>query len=237
VQQVAGPGLRFELCWDHQGSAAEGGADLDLHVHRARGATPWFRTTTEINPDDCYYFNCTGRSFATPGLDPLTGQLLALPGWYPASPLDHCRASKYGAAWETAGICNNPRLDVDNIDSIGVPENANIDAPAPGDTFRALVHYYGQDLHASTAAVVEHPIVNIYCGGRLKAVYGQGPDQLQGFDFGSGFAKGQMWRVADVTARLDGAGNIDCAIEALHPPGATTGYWVVSARNNIDLSY
>ena len=39
----------------------------------------------------------------------------------------------------TRGYCANPRLDQDNVDDVGVAENSNIDNPAGGDTFRALV--------------------------------------------------------------------------------------------------
>ena len=36
---------------------------------------------------------------------------------------------------------------------------------------------------------------------------------------------GAMWRVVDVTTHVDAAtGALTCDAEALHPPGATTGY-------------
>ena len=33
-----------------------------------------------------------------------------------------------------------------------------------------------------------------------------------------------MWRVADVTTHIDGAGETTCDVEPVHPPGTTTGY-------------
>jgi hypothetical protein len=106
----------------------------------------------------------------------------------------------------------------------------NIDNPAASDTFRILVHYFA----TSRDAIEEHPLVNIYCGGVLLATFGQAPDTLgslndPGSTFNSpgGWAQGSMWRVADVTAQVDELGNTTgCQIQALHPPGSSSGYWV-----------
>jgi hypothetical protein len=77
-------------------------------------------------------------------------------------------------------------------------------------------------------------MVNIYCGGTLKATYGQKPDLVAGFNNGNqlqgGF--GQMWRVADVTAMVDANGNTtDCTVKAIHPPMMTSGYYVTTNNN------
>lgn len=78
-------------------------------------------------------------------------------------------------------------------------------------------------------AVEEHPIVNLYCGGVLKATYGQASGTLSGFNMGSGNSKGLMWRVADVKASVDRGGNtIDCAVTASHPPRTSAGYYVTT---------
>jgi hypothetical protein len=38
---------------------------------------------------------------------------------------------------------------------------------------------------------------------------------------------GAMWRVADVTVRVDAANHTTgCDVEPLHPAGATRGYWI-----------
>jgi hypothetical protein len=141
-----------------------------------------------------------------------------------------------GNSWSSVNaMCPNPRLDIDNVVSVGRPENANIDAPNNGDTFRTMVHYYGQDFMQSKKTVEEHPIVNIYCGGKLKATYGQAPNQLGPcpgptcFNDGSGWAAGLMWRVADVTAIVDAMGNTtDCVVTPIHPAGQTSGYSVTT---------
>jgi hypothetical protein len=236
VQHVAGPGLRFELCWDHTGTSAQGGADLDLHVHSAKNTSDWFEVKLgpgpkQPNPDDCNFVNCRAEAYAS------TFPASLRPDWgYANSPLAACSGSPSGALWQSnLNACHNPRLDIDNIAEVGRPENTNVDNPKNGEKFRAMVHYFGQDgaRMGSVTPVEEHPIVNVYCGGNLKATYGQAPNTLGPcpgpacFNDGTGYAKGLMWRVADVTVAVDGAGNTtDCAITALKPPGATSGYWV-----------
>jgi hypothetical protein len=44
VQHVAGPGIRFELCWDTTGSS-----DLDLHLHKPNSTTNFFGTTSDYS--------------------------------------------------------------------------------------------------------------------------------------------------------------------------------------------
>ena len=73
---------------------------------------------------------------------------------------------------------------------------------------------------------VAHPLINIYCGGRLRATYGQAPDLVMGFDVSGGNGTGDMWRVADVTTTVVGGVTTDCTITPLHPTGQTSGYWV-----------
>jgi hypothetical protein len=236
VQHVIGPGVRFELCWDHTGPGSSGGADLDLHVHRAGTTTKWFQINTNTpNLDDCNYSDCNPDAYLGCNLFPCTG---IVADWgYAASAIGLCQgapATESGDSWATDGVnCPSPRLDLDNVDIVGRPENANIDTPTDGQTFRALVHYYGQDFDVSTTNVDEHPIVNIYCGGTLKATYGQAPNQLTGFNTGSGWAKGLMWRVADVQAKVTAGVTTDCTVTAIHPPATMSGYYIT---NNV-LTY
>jgi hypothetical protein len=209
VQHVVGPGVRVELCWDTTGSV-----DLDLHVHAPGTTTPFFNsgagTSVSDSTDDCDYRNCKATSFST------------APSWgYAASPLLSCQNGPEGVAWTTIGSCRNPRLDIDNISTLGRPENVSIDAPKNGDKFRALVHYYGG------ASKESHPLVNVYCGGHLTATYGQAPNQTAGFATSGGWAAGDMWRVADITATVNAAGvTTGCTVTALHPAGSTTGYLI-----------
>jgi hypothetical protein len=232
VQHVNGPGVRFELCWDHQGNVAQGGADLDLHVHK-NDNTAWFeKAMNAANPTDCFYQNCT----ALPG-----GVNF---GYGNTTPNDNCKGAQDGPVWNILGYCRNPRLDLDNVFDVAKPENTNIDSPGNGDSFRAMVHYFGQGGNASTNHIDEHPIVNIYCGGTLKATYGQKPDQIpNGFNFGKardnkGFGLGMIWRVADVTATgNDASGNTTCTITPIHPPSTTSGYYVITSEANTDMSY
>lgn len=241
VQHVQGPGVRVELCWDHQGGSDEGGADLDLHVHKYDGTatsnpTPYFMVGSDYNITDCFFGNCTADAnfFGSDAAD----------FGYGNSNINNCKGSKNGTTWQLVGYCANPRLDLDNISEIGVPENTNIDNPGTGDAFRAAVHYFGQDADTSTNVVNQHPIVNIYCGGTLKATYGQAPNTLpDGFNFGMGTdsnfnGKGMIWRVADVEVTgADADGNTTCDVTALHPEGSDDGYWVNTDKNNTDFSY
>jgi hypothetical protein len=263
VQHVMGPGVRFELCWDHTGPGPTG-SDLDLHVHRFEPSLTtqqqWFgmpkgRRTFIASNDDCFWFNC---KVYVANSSRLLNQIGYNVNWgYATSGLSVCSGTPNGADWAnlTPPGCRNPRLDIDNILDVGVPENVNIDNPNNGDQFRAMVHYYGQGStvlgspdYASTenctptaspptAPLVQHPIVNIYCGGKLLASYGQAPNQVSGFDCGIGAAGGEMWRVADVTAQTDAGGNtVGCTIKAIHPAGLTTGYFV-TPQTNTSLSY
>jgi hypothetical protein len=239
VQKVTAPGVRFELCWDHQGSGAQGGADLDLHVHKLDGPSPsptaWFQAVAGVdNPHDCFYANCSALAF--PG-----GADFAYAN---TTPDTTCHGTMGGPTWDMLGFCHNPRMDIDNINSIAVPEITGSDNVTNGDTLRAMVHYYGQDGATSTTTANEHPIVNVYCGGTLKATYGQSPDPIpDGFNFGMGLnvnggGAGMLWRVADVHATgLDVGGNATCTVTPLHPPLTSSGYWVITDRNNVDFSY
>jgi len=219
IVHIGGPGLRFELCWDKTGPS---GADLDLHVHKNGTTSPWFTTNVNnnnINADDCYYYNCTADDF----LFPLSG----VANWgYANSPLSQCQGSPQGTTWALLGYCHNPRLDVDNISTAGIPENMNLDNPVNGATYRAMVHYYG-------GSVTTHPMVNVYCGGVLKATYGASPDLVNGFTSGAGFGAGTMWRVADVTPVVSMGVTTDCTPVLLHPVSDPTAYWVTTG----DRSY
>ncbi|MEZ4400287.1 MAG: thrombospondin type 3 repeat-containing protein [Kofleriaceae bacterium] len=178
--------------------------DIDLHLHRPGTTTDWFSAT-----DDCYYSNCKAGAGAPPA-------------WgYPNSPLAECVGGPEGSQWQTLGYCRNPRLDIDSITNNGVPENINVDNPLDGDTFRVMAHYY-----SGTGPV--HPMVNIYCGGELRGSYGAPADPVPNFDT-SGSSTGDIWRVVDATMSVVG-GLTDCTLAPLHPPAASTGYWVDNTR-------
>jgi hypothetical protein len=125
-----------------------------------------------------------------------------------------------GLQWSSyVGQCANPRLDIDNNleEGIGVPENINIDQPVNGETYRVMVHNFSGGL--------ARPIVNIYCGGELKATLGAAPNQVPNFQGNSIFSIGAMWRALDVTTWVDESGETtDCAIDPLHPPGLEFGF-------------
>ncbi|HVK84789.1 MAG TPA: hypothetical protein VM513_11810, partial [Kofleriaceae bacterium] len=177
--------------------------DLDLHLHRPNNTLSWFSTA---NGATCYYENCKAQA-ASPAT------------WgYANSPLAACVGGPEGTSWAALGFCRNPRLDIDSIQDSGVPENINVDVPEAA-AYRVMVNYFG-----GTGTV--HPVVNVYCGGRLRGSYGQQSAQVSGFDQSGGNATGDMWRVVDVTPVVSNSETTDCALAPLHPPGMSSGYWV-----------
>jgi len=212
IVHIGGPGLRVELCSDRSANT-----DLDLHVHKPGTTTPWFSTTPTgftNNPDDCFYSTCTAGDGGAANWGLAT------------SPLANCSGGPEGPTWTALGYCRNPRLDVDSVYQNGRPENTNIDNPLNGALYRVMVAYFG-----GSGAV--RPLVNIYCGGFLRASYGLGPD-FATMTTSGGYGGGQMWRVVDAAPVVDGTGaTTDCNLTALHPPATTTGYWIT----NNDRSY
>jgi hypothetical protein len=204
---IRAPGFRAELCWNTTGTD-----DVDFWVHRPRNTNPWVSGGTNTG-DNCAYNNCRNNFIRSINW-----------GYAPTPGMD-CREP-------AAAGCQNPRLDIDNIATRGVPENINVDNPNAGDDFRVAVNYYGGPNHAV------QPMVNIYCGGALKATYG-GADAM-GMHFGStpitGFTQsgantsGSLWRVADVVM----TNAADCTLHPLHQNGMAAGYCVAT---NMDRTY
>jgi hypothetical protein len=147
--------------------------------------------------DTCYYANCAGTF----------GSI----NWgYPNSTGLDCPGG--------TGTCKNPRLDLDNISSSS-PENINLDNPRNGETFRVMAHMYG-------GSAATRPVITIYCGGLVRAVFGEAPDPVT-LTRSGGSCGGDTWRVADVTMIVDAAtGLMDCTVAPIVSSG---GYDV---RNN-----
>ncbi len=180
-------------------SDRSGQTDIDTHLHRPDSTGVYW------GADTCYYGNCKAYGTINWG--------------YANSPLSECQGGPEGASWALQGFCRNPRLDIDSISANGVPENVNVDVPQTAKTYRVMINYF-----SGTGAA--HPLVNIYCGGRLRASYGTPADPVMGFDVSGGGSSGDMWRVADVTPTVVNGVTTDCTIDALHPPGQSSGYWV-----------
>ncbi len=200
---IRATGFRAELCWDRTGMT-----DIDFWVHRPRNTAPWVSGGTNTG-DNCAYNNCRNS-------------IIRSINWgYAATPGMDCREPLAG------GGCNNPRLDIDNISTVGVPENINVDNPRAGDDFRVAVNYFG-----GTGAV--RPMVNIYCGGALRATYGgadvggmrYGAEPVTGFNTSGSNSTGSLWRVVDVVMDTPST----CTLNPLRPRGAPSGYCV--ATNN-----
>ena len=159
-----------------------GTTDLDLHLGKQGRTTAWFGTSN--NHEDCFWYNCKTDDSSFP----------------------------YDVAWGYASVGGspNPRLDIDNQTTAGVPENINLDNPADGDQFHVMVHYYNS---TATPDVVTHPIVNVYCGGTRKVTVGLTP-QVEGFDSGylqSSPSLGDGWKALDVTW-VGGVASDACAV-------------------------
>ncbi|TVR00479.1 MAG: hypothetical protein EA398_11275 [Deltaproteobacteria bacterium] len=161
---------------------------VDMDLHLLRDVPG----ATFCTANDCYYANCrAGRG--TGGAN-----------WgYAPSPGEACNRG----AGQT---CPNPRLDIDNIRGQD-PENINVDNPNDGDSFRVMVHMF-------SGTRTTRNTVSIYCGGSLRAVFGEAPDFAITNRSGSGCG-GHTWRVADVIMRVDpGTGATSCDIVPLAGP-------------------
>ena len=135
-----------------------GPTDVDLHLGKTGQTTGW---DTSGAKGDCYYSNMG-------------------PDWGYAKTANYDKNGN----WNTS--MNNPRLDMDNITTVGEPENINVDNPVEGDTFRVMVRHY--DFDASNT----HPVINVYCGGTLKATYGVDP-QVANFN-----SRNDSWKVVEI---------------------------------------
>ena len=162
--KVESDGLRVELCWDTTGPS---GADIDLHLGKNGVTTAWGNIYNTTDNLACYYMNCKY-------------DLSEGPDW------GYEETENYDQDGNRR-MMRNPRLDMDNVVTVGKPENINLDNPKDGDTFRVLVHRFHFDTDFET-----HPVVNIYCGGTLKATYGVDP-QLTGFK-----DENDSWEVVEI---------------------------------------
>ena len=171
ILRVVSQGFRVELCWDTTGNQ---GVDLDLHLAKVDTTTSWKNNTA------CFYQNCKGDPTASSGgSSGGSAYNWNLSGWaYPTT-------GNYNRDGVWVSNLKNPRLDIDNIQSPGIPENINLDNPLDTDTFRIGVNYFSGNL-------LTHPVVNVYCGGTLKATFGVDP-QVSNFN-----GKNKLWKVAEV---------------------------------------
>ena len=181
VQHIIGPGVRFELCWDNSDSSD----DIDLHVHKPGTTTKWFchdGSDDQQQPRRLLLLQLQGRRVS----DAARRRRRSPTGATPTRRSPSASARPKAPTWmSNLNACHNPRLDIDNVgDAPGTPENINIDNPTNGNSFRAAVHYY-----RASSTTDEHPMVNIYCGGTLKATFGKAPDTLAGFNSGYGTAR------------------------------------------------
>ncbi len=222
VIDVLGPGLRVEMCYPESNTQ-----DLDLYMMPTSRAEPWFPEASNsvfggislggVSQNACSWYNCEAELRA-----------LFMPrrvDWgHGNSSLSECEGGPQGDRWRNLGFCSNPRLDIDNnlSEGTGLPENINLDVPTDGEGYRIMIQ--------NVSGTIARPIVNVYCGGRLKATYGAPPDIVPNFSGRRGDSGvGAMWRVAEVypDVSVDGV-TTDCRVDALHPAGQTSGYLVTT---------
>ena len=183
--KVVSTGLRVELCWDTHSDI-----DVDLHLGK-NGTTEVWESLGDSSSEiacACYFSGCKYDSWTRPdwGYD------------------DTYNYDKDGNGPQ---LMKNPRLDIDNTGKGAIPENINIDNPNDGDTFRVLVRHFSnakrECLEYTTVwgqtqcskegdYLTTHPVVNIYCGGALRATYGVDP-QLDDFR-----NKDDSWKVTEI---------------------------------------
>lgn len=174
VLKVASDGLRIELCWDTSNTV-----DIDIHLGKNGVTTSWDPYSyTACTPD-----NCRGDPFGT--ADNHSQYNWSLNGW------TYDRTANYNAngVWcDGDNKLPNPRYDLDNLGEGPYPENINLDNPNDGDTFRIAATY----AYGGANNVISHPVINIYCGGTLKAVYGL-DTQVLNFQ-----QRGDFWKAAEI---------------------------------------
>ena len=199
VLRVVSDGLRIELCWDTNSTV-----DVDLHLGMNGKTTYWAS-------DDCYYSNCKNTGKPNWGYPSTINTILTN-----ASDPDNLVFTEGKTAY-------NPRLDIDNIRKGAIPENINIDNPNGGDTFKVGVRHFQYGTSST------HPVVNVYCGGTLRATYG-------GYvsDTGDSFvyqvnnfnSNDDFWKVVEIKWVDDGRGYKSDACELTPKLNDGTGYVV-----------
>jgi hypothetical protein len=212
IVHVAGEGLRVELCWrPAMGTASI--SDLDLYLHEPDTMTPWFSRIGPVTSSGITLGNSCNWANCGPGL-----RGLPRASWgYANSPLDRCVDGPGGAVWRTLGACPNPRIDVDGHGSASEPrhgyiENINADNPRDGQRFRVLVH--------DCAGPATTPLVNVYCGGFLRATLGAAPETVTLPGGASCSSNDTLWRVADVSVNVNAMGvTTGCAVTPLRATG------------------
>lgn len=224
VIHIEGDGLRVELCW--RPAVDNNQSDLDLYLHDPRNNGDWFNSvapvtqTGVVNANSCHWGNCAPSLRAT-------GLSRADFGYAP-SQLDLCDQGPSGSLWRSMNLCPNPRIDVDGHGRMAEPshgyiENINLDRPRDGETFRVLVH----DCNGPAS----NPILNVYCGGRLRASIGAGSDLVRMPGGRTCSVTDTSWRAADVTVAVDSTGvTTDCTVAPLRDPTTSTGFWFTTSN-------
>lgn len=166
-----------------------GSVDLDLYLGKQGTTSAWKDNTA------CNFSSCKDSSN------------WSVSGW------GYTDTENYDSTGNLKTV-KNPRIN-DNVNTQEISENFYLDNPGVGDTFRAGVHYYPS---SSNTGAQTYPIVNVYCGGILKATFGKDP-QLQDFADGNDF-----WKVVEIMW-LGEYGNDECV---LTPKLDDDGNYVVS---------
>jgi hypothetical protein len=208
VVHVAGEGLRVELCWNPHAIWI---SDLDLYLHEPGSTEPWWNDPGPITfpeviaGNSCNWANCA----------PALRSELPREDWGLAhSPLDRCDRGPAGPGWGFVGHCPNPRIDIDGHGAADEPlhgytENINVDNPTDGQQFRVMVH--------DCMSPPTNPILNVYCGGVLRATLGAGADLVRLPGGTMCATTDTMWRAADVTVHVDDAGvTTGCDVAPIH---------------------
>jgi hypothetical protein len=204
---VKAVGMRVELCWDTSTTT-----DLDLYLHTPFDQATWFspQSGSVVSGLDATTCNTSNCSAILRGLERVD--------WgYADSPLAGCSAPGF-EGFAGLGRCPNPRAADDNNQQIasGTTERVQLDNPKDGQTFRVAAQNFNN--------LPAHPRVFVYCGG-VRAGAFQPPPEPADFVIGFFSTYGVVWRAADITAHVDGAGNVSCRAAPVPGTAVTTdGY-------------
>ncbi len=227
---VQGDGLRVEMDWDRKGGIASVGTDLDVHVSVIDRTTQVTRAW--FSAGDCYFVDCKAPGGFVDWETSMTDTRFA-----PSADATACAGAPppFGAVWQSAGHCWNPRLDTDTIvcdpsvtddtrSTFCFPENAAVDEPPDNVTFRVMVNFYqdhGTCTDGNPANDVSHPVLSISCGGVLRGVVGSADDGIVGMRCGDNPGIGSAnwsWLAADVRFVTNTCGVRDCNVTPLRAP-------------------
>ena len=190
---VEGVGMRVELCWDTSTTT-----DLDLFTAQS------VRSRAVVDPRlarnrrglEQHHLQHVQRGGGA-ALRTAAGEL----GLRRLAPqrVQHASVRRLSARWSLPQPARGRRQQ--SIDCHRYDRADAARQPADGQTFRVMVQNFSNQ--------AARPHVFVYCGGQKAAAF-DAPAAPPNFVSANPGTFGVMWRAADVTTKVDAAGNVSC---------------------------